>query len=212
MGTIKPGMNIVYSGLPYSGKATNLSSLLSDIPSDLKVSIEPINESCPHLVEFSFWGPLPSDRKSWAELKEGRALPVLQAKRLYQVQTLSGTFWESKFGYLQKMVSDFDGLVFVVDGDPERTDANIEQLFFLIEVLEKAKCDWEVIPWVFQMNKLDLEKTSTLEEILQDFCSWPAHRRCVNASAINGEGVWETFFAIIEQVEKAQSSASTLSS
>ncbi len=83
-----------------------------------------------------------------------------------------------------------DGLVFLVDSQKERMEANIEFLERTRIDLQDLGRDSSEIPIVFQLNKRDLPNIETVEEIKQKI-SWP---KCafVESVATRGEGVAES--------------------
>lgn len=84
-----------------------------------------------------------------------------------------------------------DAVVFVVDSQPSMVDSNRESFQNLMENLTINQVDPEEIPIIIQYNKRDIPgvlPVAELEEQL-DFAGYPH----VEASAVQGEGVMETF-------------------
>ena len=93
------------------------------------------------------------------------------------------------------VLRNVDGIVFVVDSQPERLDANIGSLRNLEANLLLQGDDPSRMPLVVQYNKRDLPKAMT-PEALRIALGVDASVRQVEACAVRGVGVFETFKAI----------------
>ncbi len=98
-----------------------------------------------------------------------------------------------------------DGVVFVADSMRVQREKNVESLQNLEENLREKGLDIKTIPLVLQYNKRDLEGTNipilSIEEMERDLNSFlkvPAFP----ASALKGEGVFETLREISKRVVK----------
>ena len=96
------------------------------------------------------------------------------------------------------VLSGADGVVFVADSQKEKSDENIESLKNLEENLRINGLSCDTIPLVLQLNKQDMSDLIPNEELIklvdrQDVKSFPA-------AAINGQGVMETYEAIVKEV------------
>ena len=98
-----------------------------------------------------------------------------------------------------------DGVVFVADSMRVQREKNVESLQNLEENLKEKGLDIKTIPLVLQYNKRDLEGTNipilSIEEMERDLNSFlkvPAFP----ASALKGEGVFETLREISKRVVK----------
>ena len=91
-----------------------------------------------------------------------------------------------------------DGVVFVADSQPARLDANLESLDNLRENLTERGYDLESLPFVVQYNKRDLPGAMPVEELraLLNVTGAPDFE----ASAVTGDGVFDTLKAIARQV------------
>ncbi len=96
-----------------------------------------------------------------------------------------------------------DGLVFVVDSSQERENINFLVLRETAAVLKEQGFDLYSLPVVVQYNKRDLPDATPIDE-LQPVCN-PWDTEFIEAVAVKGEGVVETFQAIVKKVliEKA---------
>ncbi len=96
-----------------------------------------------------------------------------------------------------------DGLVFVADSSPEREHINFLVLRETAAVLKEQGFDLYSLPVVVQYNKRDLPDATPVDE-LQPVCN-PWDTEFVEAVAIEGKGVVETFQSIVKKIliEKA---------
>jgi hypothetical protein len=91
-----------------------------------------------------------------------------------------------------------DGVVFVADSQPARSDANIESLDNLEINLAETGQKLADIPYVLQYNKRDLPDIMSVEELDRDLNRLGVTP--MEASAIKGEGVFETLKALSKKV------------
>lgn len=98
----------------------------------------------------------------------------------------------------RKMVlKGVDGVVFVADSMEVQQEANKESLQNLRENLSEDNLDLDELPLVLQLNKRDLEGSvipvldrETMDKDLNSLLKAPAP--CIEASALQGPGVFET--------------------
>lgn len=95
----------------------------------------------------------------------------------------------------QLVLRGVDGVVFVVDSQPERIDSNIESMLNLEANLRLQGDDPLQIPQVVQYNKRDLWTAMSIEE-LRTALSIPLGTPEFEASAATGYGVFETLKAV----------------
>jgi signal recognition particle receptor subunit beta len=91
-----------------------------------------------------------------------------------------------------------DGIVFVVDSQKDRLDANIESLYELERALNEQGMELAKLPAVIQYNKRDLHdicQVDTLEKELNPL-SFPRFE----AVAVRGEGVVDTLKTACKKV------------
>jgi len=91
-----------------------------------------------------------------------------------------------------------DGIVFVADSQPARQDANIESLENLLTNLSETGREITDAPFVIQFNKRDLPDIMSTDEMDKELNRWGAP--VVHASAINGEGVFDTLKILSKNV------------
>ncbi|MDB4975666.1 MAG: gliding motility protein MglA [Myxococcaceae bacterium] len=95
------------------------------------------------------------------------------------------------------VLRNVDGIVFVVDSQPERLDANIASLRNLEANLLLQGDDPSRLPLVVQYNKCDLPRAMT-RQALRLALGIDKGVRQVEACAVRGEGVFETFKSIVK--------------
>lgn len=91
-----------------------------------------------------------------------------------------------------------DGVVFVVDCQPARVGENLQSMRDLKHNLSELGIDAAKLPTVVQWNKRDLAGPSGIARA-RDALGVPAGVVQVIASAARGEGVFETFKAIVKE-------------
>ena len=99
---------------------------------------------------------------------------------------------DEKIGLVLRYV---DGIVFVVDSQPERLDANIMSLRNLEANLLLQGDDPSRMPLVVQYNKRDLPRSMS-RAVLRKELGIARGVKEIEAAAVRGEGVFETFKAI----------------
>jgi mutual gliding-motility protein MglA len=95
------------------------------------------------------------------------------------------------------VLRNVDGIVFVVDSQEERLDANIDSIRNLETNLMLQGDDPSRMPLVVQYNKRDLPNVLTTDELREALCV-PEGVPEIEARAVHGEGVFETFKAIVK--------------
>jgi signal recognition particle receptor subunit beta len=91
-----------------------------------------------------------------------------------------------------------DGIVFVADSQVERIEDNLESYSDLKINLEEQGYDIENVPLVFQWNKRDLPNVVSVMQLNQQLNE--LNKPYVEASAISGDGVFETLNLIGQMV------------
>ncbi|MBW2146163.1 MAG: GTPase domain-containing protein [Deltaproteobacteria bacterium] len=180
-------IKIVYYGPGFSGKTTNLEYIHKQIPPDKRGKLLSLETEQDRTMFFDL---LPVD------------MGTLSGFRVkVQLFTVPG---QIKYEETRKLVlRSTDGVVFVADSQASMMDFNIESFKSMLENLKANNLDFETIPFVIQYNKQDLENLSPIEELDERLNSRkvPTFR----SVATTGEGVMETYHAIIEKVmESAQ--------
>ncbi len=173
---------LVYYGPGLCGKTTNLQFIYNKTRPESKGKMISLATETERTLFFDFL-PL--------SLGEIRGF-----KTRFHLYTVPGqVFYDASRKLILKGV---DGVCFVADSQLERMEANIESLDNLRFNLEEQGYDLDKIPYVIQYNKRDLPSAVMVEEL----------RRTLNtngvpdfeASAVSGEGVFDTLKALAKQV------------
>jgi signal recognition particle receptor subunit beta len=176
---------IVYVGTGLSGKTTNLQYIYENTRTDRAGKLVSLSTENERTLFFDF---LP--------LSVGE---VRGYKTRFHLYTIPGqTFYEVSRDFILKGV---DGVVFVVDSDPGRLDANLEAWEQFQLALTRQGYDLSRIPIVFQYNKRDLPDALSLDDLELTFN--PAKKPQFEAVANRGQGVMETLENISQMVMDA---------
>jgi hypothetical protein len=158
---------------------------------------------------------VPEDpRYPWEHLADGADIPL--ASRVARVRIALmyfGNHWfptvsavlGSPYGRFVERLIEFlpvlDGVVFVADSQPERTEAGLAALELLLEFMRERGLDPAQVPFVFQLNKRDLPNVLHVEE-LRTILSTP---RCahVESIAVRQRGVHQALETLLRLVDSA---------
>lgn len=173
---------IVYYGPGLCGKTTNLQHIYGKTSPESKGKMISLATETERTLFFDFL-PL--------SLGEIRGF-----KTRFHLYTVPGqVFYDASRKLILKGV---DGVVFVADSQVERMEANIESVENLKTNLAEQGYDLGKIPYVMQWNKRDLPNAAPVEE-LQKLLN-PLNVPAYEASAVTGEGVFETLKAVAKLV------------
>jgi signal recognition particle receptor subunit beta len=173
---------LVFYGPGLCGKTTNLQFIYNKTRPESKGKMISLATETERTLFFDFL-PL--------SLGEIRGF-----KTRFHLYTVPGqVFYDASRKLILKGV---DGVCFVADSQLERMEANIESLDNLRFNLEEQGYDLDKLPYVIQYNKRDLPSAVPLDELratlntnnVPDF----------EASAVTGEGVFDTLKALAKQV------------
>jgi len=173
---------IVYYGPGLCGKTTNLQFIYQKTAPEAKGKMISLATETERTLFFDFL-PL--------ALGEIRGF-----KTRFHLYTVPGqVFYDASRKLILKGV---DGVVFVVDSQEERMDANIESLDNLRNNLEEQGYDLDKLPFVIQYNKRDLPNLISVEELRREInlTGVPEYEAC----ASSGEGVFETLKAVAKLI------------
>jgi mutual gliding-motility protein MglA len=173
---------IVYYGPGLCGKTTNLQFIYQKTAPEAKGKMISLATETERTLFFDFL-PL--------ALGEIRGF-----KTRFHLYTVPGqVFYDASRKLILKGV---DGVVFVVDSQEERMDANIESLENLRTNLEEQGYDLDKLPFVIQYNKRDLPNLVSVEELRREInlTGVPDFEAC----ASSGEGVFETLKAVAKLI------------
>jgi hypothetical protein len=173
---------IVYYGPGLCGKTTNLQFIYQKTAPESKGKMISLATETERTLFFDFL-PL--------ALGEIRGF-----KTRFHLYTVPGqVFYDASRKLILKGV---DGVVFVVDSQEERMDANYESLENLRENLIEQGYDLDKLPFVIQYNKRDLPNLISVEELRRELnlTGVPDFESC----ASTGEGVFETLKAVAKLI------------
>jgi signal recognition particle receptor subunit beta len=173
--TMQMAAKIVYYGPGLCGKTSNLSYIYAKTTPNSRGEMVSLETE--------------SDRTLFFDLLPIEVGTIGGFKTRLQLYTVPGQVF---YNTTRKLVlKGVDGLVFVADSQRPMREANTESFSSLVENLEDLGLDMADLPLVLQFNKRDLKNILTVEELngdLNPHGTYAFHE----ASAINGDGVFET--------------------
>jgi signal recognition particle receptor subunit beta len=173
---------VVYFGAGLSGKTTNVQYIYEHTQSDMRGKLVTLSTENERTLFFDF---LPLDVGQ-----------VRGYKTRFHLYTIPGqTFFEISREFIMKGI---DGIVFVVDSQSERMEANIESFESLEKSLDRQGYDVSRLPLIFQYNKRDMPTSVSIQELQATFN--PTRKQYFEAVANRGEGVLETLQSISQLV------------
>jgi signal recognition particle receptor subunit beta len=173
---------IVYYGPGLCGKTTNLQYIYNRTNPDSKGKMISLATETERTLFFDFL-PL--------SLGEIRGF-----KTRFHLYTVPGqVFYDASRKLILKGV---DGVVFVVDSQIDRLEANQESLENLRYNLQEQGYDLDKLPYVIQYNKRDLPNVASVEELRS--LTNPTNVPDFEAVATTGEGVFDTLKAVAKLV------------
>jgi len=166
-------LKIVYWGPEDSGKTENIVQL-SRLFRDSGRLVTLVGEDG-FTIYFDFLNPVINLKNGYRVKYLLLAAPGKEALKLSRELVLQGT----------------DGVVFVVDSDRNRLEDNKKSFSELLGLLEEHKKAFGEVPIIVQYNKRDLPTALPVEDLRKELKleGYPE----VEAEAINGKGVVETF-------------------
>jgi len=173
---------IVYYGPGLCGKTTNLQYIYNRTNPSARGKMISLATETERTLFFDFL-PL--------ALGEIRGFKT----RFHLYTTPGQVFYDASRKLILKGV---DGVVFVVDSQVDRVEANLESLDNLEDNLREQGYELDSIPFAIQYNKRDLPNIATLDDLRAMFNDRgvPDFEAC----APKGEGVFDTLKAIAKQV------------
>ncbi len=176
---------IVYYGSGLSGKTTNIEYIYSNIDPANRGKMFSIKTDTERTLFFDF---LPINIGTVKGMK----------LRVHVYSVAGQVFYDSSRRLILK---GCDGIVFVVDAQKERMDANIESFNNLKTNLLMNSVILEKIPLVIQYNKTDLPNAMSVDEMRNIFNPEEKYEEFV-ACALEGKSVFDTFKTIMRMVIK----------
>lgn len=173
---------IVYFGAGLSGKTTNVQYVYEQTQQGQRGKLVTLSTENERTLFFDFLPLSVGDQRGF--------------KTRFHLYTIPGqTFYTTSRQFILKGV---DGIVFVVDSQPERMEANIEAYEDLEKSLDRAGYDINRIPLVLQYNKRDTPDAISIRELQATFN--PMDRPYFEAVASRGQGVMETLQSISQWI------------
>ena len=170
----KIAIKIVYYGPGLSGKTTNLKYIFT--------KIDPQSRGDFICLETD------AERTYFFDLLPIKAGLIGDFQAHFSLMTVPGqVFYEAS---RRSVLKGADGVVFVADSQLPLLDSNLESFDGMRKNLLAFDLDLNTIPLVFQYNKRDLDNLIPLETF--NNLLNPNEHPFVEASAINGTGVFET--------------------
>lgn len=167
-------IKIVYYGPGLSGKTTNLRYIYFKLDSAYRGDFVCLETD--------------AERTYFFDLLPIKAGMIGEFKVHFQLLTVPGqVFYEAS---RKSVLKGADGVIFVADSQVPLLDTNLESFDGLRRNCQEQRLDFNTIPMVFQYNKRDLDRlipVETFNRLLN-----PRKLPFVEASAINGVGVFET--------------------
>ena len=177
--TMQMAAKIVYYGPGLCGKTTNLHHIYGRTAPDSRGEMVSLETETDRTLFFDL---LPLD------------VGVISGfKTRVQLYTVPGQVF---YNTTRKLVlKGVDGIVFVADSQRAMKDANLESFANLKTNLAEIGVTLDELPLALQYNKRDLANILTVEELDEALNRDKAHES-YEASAIHGQGVFETLKAI----------------
>jgi len=175
---------IVYYGAPLCGKTTNLAHLHTAMPESAKGELTMLSTQQDRTLYFDFL-PL-------------RSTAIKGFVSRFQLYTVPGQPIYDKTRRI--VLTGADGIVFVADSQWSQMPSNAESLKDLRNNLASHNRSLNEIPYVFQLNKRDLEDIAPVPYLEFLLNHEGIKAQCFEAVAVNGEGVTTTLNMICKMV------------
>jgi signal recognition particle receptor subunit beta len=173
---------IVYYGPGLSGKTTNLQCVHDRLPNGSRGDLISLATEADRTLYFDFLPLSVGDIGGFATK--------------FQMYTVPGQVF---YNATRKLVlRGVDGIVFVADSQNTKMDENLESLADMYDNLKSYDIDPTEMPIVIQYNKRDLPDVATIGELEAKLN--PEGRPYIEASAVNGTGVFDTVKCISKMV------------
>ena len=173
---------IVYYGAGLCGKTANLSYVYAATKPESRGKMISLETETERTLFFDF---LPLDLGKIGEYKVRFHLYTVPGQVFYDASR-------------KLILKGADGIVFVVDSQKARAEANIESLINLEENLATYKTTLGAMPHVVQYNKRDLPEIMPVDELRKTLNRYNAPD--FEAIAKTGQGVFETLKGLAKLV------------
>ena len=181
-GTKEITFKLVYYGTGLGGKTTNLKIIHSQLAPQTRGELVSLATETERTLFFDF---MPLDLGT-----------INGFKARISMYTVPG---QEEYNKSRKLIlRDVDGIVFVADSNPIRSDENQKSLDNMMENLKEYSLTLSDIPWVLQYNKRDLTTAMTIERMEAELnqLNVPAYE----AVAMDGKGVFATLKAVTKMM------------
>jgi signal recognition particle receptor subunit beta len=177
-------LKIVYYGPGLCGKTTNIKFIYAATNPDARGKLISLETKQERTLFFDFL-PL--------------SLPAIRGfKTRLHLYTVPGQLFYSASRKL--IMKGADGVIFVVDSQRERLEANLISMDDLIENLGAYGYEITKIPFVIQYNKRDLPNILTTDDLRTKLNRWNVPDFDAIAAAPNGPGVFDTLKAVVKMI------------
>jgi signal recognition particle receptor subunit beta len=179
-------LKLVYYGPALSGKTTNLRSLHQLTTDGARGRLMTLETKDDRTLFFDM---LPLALRSETERPGQTPAMTLRIK----IFTVPGQVLHASTRKL--VLQGADGVAFVADSQIGETEHNAASFFDLRQNLKDLRLSLREMPLVIQFNKRDLDRVRSDEEI--GALALRGREPVFRASAVNGQGVLETFFGLM---------------
>jgi signal recognition particle receptor subunit beta len=175
-------LKIVYYGPALSGKTTNLQQIHAQLEPEVRGEMLTLDTQEDRTLYFDF---LPVEFGTSGDFRIKLKLFTVPGQVLHRTTR-------------RIVLGGVDGVAFISDSQRSASSANAYSYRDLEAALRANGIDFESIPKVIQFNKRDLPDIKPMSEIRE---AWKATAiPTIPAVAVKGEGVVETFQALLELV------------
>lgn len=182
-------LKLVYYGPALSGKTTNLQYIYAKTPAHMRGQLVSLKTQQERTLLFDF-----------LQLEVGQ---INNLKPKFKLYTVPGQVYYAASRKL--ILQGADGVVFVVDSQAGRFSDNLESWYTMEQHLIEMGNDITTFPIIAQFNKRDMPHVLPINQLRLQL-NLPARIPYFEASAVNGNGVFDTLKAamnmVIAQVRK----------
>lgn len=171
---------VVYYGIGFGGKTTNILKIKDFTPEGQKGNYQTANTEGDKTIFFDLMDTTVELNAGW--------------KAKIQLYTVPG---QVQYDASRKLIlRGTDAVVFVADSERGKLEENLKARDELIEFLAENRIDISKVAYVLQLNKRDLPDVDSVENMVSVLRL--KDEPVFEASAINGVGVMETYQGIIK--------------
>jgi hypothetical protein len=182
------GIKLVYYGPALSGKTTNLRSLHQMTSEGSRGRLMTLETKDDSTLFFDML-PLTFRASGSAARPEGDRAMTLRVK----IFTVPGQVLHASTRRL--VLQGADGVAFIADSQISETEHNAASFLDLRQNLAELGLSLKQLPVIIQFNKRDLDRVRSDDEI--GALARRGREPVFKASAVNGQGVLETFFGLL---------------